>query len=63
MPSIRVVHFGLGPIGSAIAQEIAQRQGFKIVGGIDTIRQKRDAISARWQAERHRRPRRTRRRG
>ena len=36
MPSIRVVHFGLGPIGSAIAQEIAQRQGFKIVGGIDS---------------------------
>jgi len=36
MPSIRVVHFGLGPIGSAIAQEIAQRRGFKIVGGIDS---------------------------
>ena len=36
MPSIRVVHFGLGPIGSAIAQEIAQRPGFKIVGGIDS---------------------------
>jgi 2,4-diaminopentanoate dehydrogenase len=36
MPSIRVVHFGLGPIGSAIAQQIAQRPGFKIVGGIDS---------------------------
>jgi len=36
MPSIRVVHFGLGPIGSAIAQEISQRRGFKIVGGIDS---------------------------
>src|SRR5215467_81886 len=36
MASIRVVHFGLGPIGSAIAQEIAQRRGFKIVGGIDS---------------------------
>src|SRR5689334_3493138 len=36
MPSIRVVHFGLGPIGSAIAQDIAQRRGFKIVGGIDS---------------------------
>src|SRR5207247_2345549 len=35
MPSIRVVHFGLGPIGAAVAQEIAQRPGFKIVGGID----------------------------
>ena len=36
MPSIRVVHFGLGPIGSAVAQEIAHRPGFKIVGGIDS---------------------------
>src|SRR5215471_6192342 len=36
MPSIRVVHFGLGPIGSAIVQQIAQRPGFKIVGGIDS---------------------------
>ncbi len=35
MPSIRVVHFGLGPIGAAIAREIAHRPGFKIVGGID----------------------------
>jgi hypothetical protein len=35
MPSIRVVHFGLGPIGAAVAQEIARRPGFKIVGGID----------------------------
>jgi len=30
------VHFGLGPIGAAIAQEIAQRPGLKIVGGIDS---------------------------
>ena len=35
MPSIRVVHFGLGPIGAAVARETAQRPGFKIVGGID----------------------------
>jgi hypothetical protein len=35
MSSIRVVHFGLGPIGAAVAREIAQRPGFKIVGGID----------------------------
>ena len=35
MPSIRVAHFGLGPIGAAVAQEIAQRPGFKIVGAID----------------------------
>ena len=36
MPSIRVVHFGLGPIGAAVAQAIAQRPGFKIVGAIDS---------------------------
>jgi 4-hydroxy-tetrahydrodipicolinate reductase len=36
MSSIRVVHFGLGPIGAAVAKEIAARPGFKIVGGIDT---------------------------
>jgi 2,4-diaminopentanoate dehydrogenase len=36
MPNIRVMHFGLGPIGAAIAQQIATRPGFKIVGGIDT---------------------------
>jgi len=35
MAAIRVAHFGLGPIGAAIAQDIAQRPGFKIVGGID----------------------------
>jgi hypothetical protein len=36
MSTIRVVHFGLGPIGAAVAREIAARPGFKIVGGIDT---------------------------
>ena len=36
MPSIRVVHVGLGPIGAAVAKEIAARPGFRIVGGIDT---------------------------
>jgi len=36
MPSIRVVHFGLGPIGSAIAQAVEAHPGFKIVGGIDS---------------------------
>jgi 2,4-diaminopentanoate dehydrogenase len=36
MSSIRVVHFGLGPIGAAVAKEIAARPGLKIVGGIDT---------------------------
>jgi 4-hydroxy-tetrahydrodipicolinate reductase len=29
------MHFGLGPIGAAIVKQVAQRPGFKIVGGID----------------------------
>src|SRR3954470_6710892 len=33
--SIRVMHFGLGPIGTAIVRQVAKRPGFKIVGGID----------------------------
>src|SRR5437016_9772669 len=35
MPNIRVMHFGLGPIGAAVAKQVASRPGFKIVGGID----------------------------
>jgi len=35
MPNIRVVHFGLGPIGAAVAKQAAVRPGFKIVGAID----------------------------
>jgi 4-hydroxy-tetrahydrodipicolinate reductase len=35
MASIRVLHFGLGPIGAAIVKQVAARPGFKIVGGID----------------------------
>ena len=35
MPNIRVMHFGLGPIGVAIARQISTRPGFKIVGGVD----------------------------
>ena len=35
MPNIRVLHFGLGPIGAAIVKQIAARPGFKIVGAID----------------------------
>ena len=35
MPDIRVMHFGLGPIGAAIAKQVATRPGFKIVGAID----------------------------
>jgi len=35
MPPIRVLHFGLGPIGAAIARQIAARPGFSIVGAVD----------------------------
>jgi 4-hydroxy-tetrahydrodipicolinate reductase len=35
MPNIRVLHFGLGPIGSAVARQIANRPGFKLVGAVD----------------------------
>lgn len=35
MPTIRVLHFGLGPIGASIVKQIAERPGFKIVGAVD----------------------------
>lgn len=35
MPNIRVLHFGLGPIGAAIAREASTRPGLKIAGAID----------------------------
>jgi len=35
MPNIKVMHFGLGPIGAAIVKQVAARPGFKIVGAID----------------------------
>ena len=35
MPIIRVVHVGLGPIGSAVLKQLAGRRGFKVVGGVD----------------------------
>ena len=35
MPNIRVMHFGLGPIGAAIAQAVCRAAGFKVVGGVD----------------------------
>src|SRR6187431_3066286 len=39
MPSktgpIRVIHFGLGPIGAAVVRQVASRRGFKIVGAVD----------------------------
>src|SRR6476619_3515195 len=35
MSSIRVMHFGLGPVGAAIVKQVAGRSGLKSVGGID----------------------------
>ncbi len=39
MPStakpIKVLHFGLGPIGAAVVKQVAVRKGFKIVGAVD----------------------------
>src|SRR5688572_9905774 len=35
MPNIRVMHFGLGPIGVAVARQLASRPGVKIVGAVD----------------------------
>jgi hypothetical protein len=35
MPDIRVLHFGLGPIGAAIVKQVAARPGLKIVGAVD----------------------------
>jgi hypothetical protein len=32
---LRVLHFGLGPIGAAIVRQVAERRGFRIVGGVD----------------------------
>jgi len=32
---IRVLHYGLGPIGTAIVRQVAQRRGFRIVGAVD----------------------------
>lgn len=33
--AIRVLHVGLGPIGAAIARQVAARKGMKIVGAVD----------------------------
>ena len=35
MPNIRVIHFGLGPIGAAILKQVSGRPGFKSVAGVD----------------------------
>jgi len=33
--TIRIMHYGLGPIGIGILRQVATRKGFKVVGGID----------------------------
>jgi hypothetical protein len=32
---IKVLHFGLGPIGAGVVKQVAERKGFKIVGAVD----------------------------
>ena len=32
---IKVLHFGLGPIGAAVVKQVASRKGLKIVGAVD----------------------------
>ena len=32
---IRVIHFGLGPIGAAVLKQVADRKGMKVVGAVD----------------------------
>lgn len=34
--AIRVLLYGLGPIGAAVARQLTTRTGFRIVGGVDT---------------------------
>ena len=33
--AIKVLHYGLGPIGAAVAKQVAERRGFRIVGAVD----------------------------
>src|ERR1044072_8080108 len=33
--AIRVLHYGLGPIGAAVVRQVAERPGFRIVGAVD----------------------------
>ncbi|MGH9330732.1 MAG: NAD(P)H-dependent amine dehydrogenase family protein [Vicinamibacterales bacterium] len=33
--SIKVLHFGLGPIGAAVVRQVASRPGFRIAGAVD----------------------------
>ena len=33
--TIRIIQYGLGPIGSAVARHIVERSGIELVGGVD----------------------------
>jgi 4-hydroxy-tetrahydrodipicolinate reductase len=35
MATIRVLHYGLGPIGAAVLKQVSERRGFKVVGAVD----------------------------
>lgn len=39
---IRVIQYGLGPIGSAVARHVTEREGLQLVGGVDIDRAKID---------------------
>jgi len=45
--AIRVVQYGLGPIGSATARHIMERAGMELVGGVDIDQAKQAGISVR----------------
>src|SRR3981081_4409739 len=32
---IKVLHYGLGPIGAAVVRQVAARPGFRLVGAVD----------------------------
>src|SRR5512139_2222996 len=32
---IRIIQYGLGPIGSAVARHVVERDGLELVGGVD----------------------------
>src|SRR5687768_9116783 len=38
--NIRVMHVGLGPIGSLVARQVLERRGFQLVGAVDVDRNK-----------------------
>ena len=44
---IKVLHYGLGPIGAAVVKQVADRRGFKIVGAVDIDPAKVGRASAR----------------